>query len=114
MKLYRYFRHIKYGEPRPVEEKKIIVVSPSYDSKPILIQENLSEYGEEMQQELNQLQLAKITIARRKRSRGARMPRRNKGNELNEDLGTVIEEESVADSEMNSAFKTRDPRSLYS
>ena len=42
------------------------------------------------------------------------MPRRNKGNELNEDLGTVIEEESVADSEMNSAFKTRDPRSLYS
>jgi hypothetical protein len=49
MKLYRYFRHIKYGEPRPVEEKKIIVVSPTYDSKPILIQENLSEYGEEMQ-----------------------------------------------------------------
>ena len=42
------------------------------------------------------------------------MPRRNKGNELNEDLGTVIEEESVADSEMNSAFKARDPRSLYS
>jgi len=42
------------------------------------------------------------------------MQRRNKGNELNEDLGTVIEEESVADSEMNSAFKARDPWSLYS
>jgi hypothetical protein len=42
------------------------------------------------------------------------MPRRNRGNEFNEDLGTVIEEESVADSEMNSAFKARDPRSLYS
>jgi hypothetical protein len=42
------------------------------------------------------------------------MPRRNRGNDLNEDLGTVIEEESVADSEKNSAFKARDPWSLYS
>jgi hypothetical protein len=30
MKLYRYFRHIKYGEPRPVEEKRVIV-PPQYD-----------------------------------------------------------------------------------
>jgi len=54
MKLYRYFRHVKYGEPRPVEEKKI-VVPPQYDHKPIMIQENVTEYGEEMQQEINQL-----------------------------------------------------------
>ncbi len=48
MKLYRYFRHVKCGEPRPVEEKKIVVPA-QYDSKPIIIQENITEYGEEMQ-----------------------------------------------------------------
>ena len=48
MKLFRYFRHFKYGEPRPVEEKKIFVPA-QYDNKQIIIQENITEYGEEMQ-----------------------------------------------------------------
>jgi len=77
----------------------------------MLIKDHTTDYGEEMLEELNLLEKAKITITRRKRSRGLKIPRRR--NEFNQDLGTVIEEESIPDSEMNSAFKSRDPRTLY-
>ncbi len=106
MKLYRYFRHHKYGEPRPIEQIKKLNV-PS-----VVIKDEADEYGEEMQQEIDIIQKAKDTIMKRKRTRGVKVLRRNQG--MNQELlGTVIEEESIGDSEMNSALKTRDPRCLY-
>ncbi len=106
MKLYRYFRHHKYGEARPIEQRKKLNL-PS-----VVIKDEADEYGEEMQQEIDIIQKAKDTIMKRKRTRGVKVLRRNHG--MNQELlGTVIEEESIGDSEMNSALKARDPRCLY-
>ncbi len=78
-----------------------------------MILDKCSEYGEEMAQELDLLKQAKITISRRK-SRGIRLSKKNRRQSgLNEDLGTVIEEDSIPESELNSALKYRDPRSVY-
>lgn len=71
MKLYRYFRHHKYGEPRPIEQRKKLNV-PS-----VVIKDEVAEYGEEMQQEIDIIQKAKDTIMKRKRTKLVKVPRRN-------------------------------------
>jgi hypothetical protein len=46
------------------------------------------------------LRSAKITITRKLRGASTRLHFKRRGSQLNQDLGTVIEEESVADSEL--------------
>ncbi len=53
MKLYRYYRHHKYGEPRPLEDKKKAATPDKTMS--MLIKDDATDYGEEMLQELNLL-----------------------------------------------------------
>ena len=100
MKLYRYFRHKKYGEPLPVEE-----TIPKPDLKPsasdlIPPAETHSDFDILTEEELDILRQAKITITRKLRGASTRLHIKRRGSQLNQDLGTVIEEESMADSDI--------------
>jgi hypothetical protein len=62
--------------------------------------ETHSDFDILTEEELDILRQAKISITRKLRGASTRFHLKRRGSQLNQDLGTVIEEESMADSDV--------------